>query len=95
MAMKYPPLTASSVFRNNQPNTWVVRVDAFGGPTVADCGKDGEKFAKLFAAAPQLLDALQLILEHLDPEDNYIAPDTNWMRDLCREAIAEATGASE
>jgi hypothetical protein len=51
-----------------------------------------EANARLIAAAPKLLEALQLILEHVDPEDNYIAPDTNWMRDLCREAIAEATG---
>jgi hypothetical protein len=87
--MKYPPLTASSVFRNNQPNTWVVRVNAFGGPTIADCGEDGEKFAKLFAAAPGLLKALQGLVGHLTTVGGN--PDLRF----ARAAIAEATGESQ
>jgi hypothetical protein len=66
-----------------------VQCEIWGG------NEEDQANARLIAAAPQLLDALQLILEHIGPEDNYIAPDTNWMRDLCHEAIAKATGDPE
>ena len=47
-------LKASEALRDNEPSHWVVHCDAWGGPTVADCGSEAhsEKFARLFAAAP-------------------------------------------
>ena len=42
---------AIEAFVENGPCRWMVCVNAYGGPNIADCGPDGEKEAKMIADA--------------------------------------------
>lgn len=50
-------------------------------------GESAQANARLIAAAPELLEALQLLLEQ---DDN--GEDEIWVRNKARDAIAKATG---
>lgn len=93
-------LEAVSVFLDNAPNRWKVKPLHWGAPAVADCGEsaDGETYAKLFAAAPDLLKTLQACAEVLESIDvtGYVTvsrTDAVKARIAARFAIAKAGAA--
>jgi hypothetical protein len=51
-----------------------------------------EKQEKLIAAAPELLAALQSLVELLADDESHMLPEEHVMIDNAREAIAKATG---
>ena len=46
----------------NGPCRWMVCVNAYGGPNIADCGPDGEKQAKMIVDALNKADAYAELL---------------------------------
>lgn len=63
------PWKADRVFIENAPDRMIVHVAKWGGPNIADCGTfagDGDNIdnARLIAAAPELLEACKVALEH-------------------------------
>jgi hypothetical protein len=54
---------AARVYGNNVPDSFKVFTKTFGGVCVADCG-DNEENANLCAAAPDLLEALKIMVAH-------------------------------
>jgi len=60
---------ASEVFINNEHNRMMIHEDKWGGKPIADCGitlsNESKKNARLIAAAPELLEALEAILSPL------------------------------
>ena len=78
------PLKAARAFVDNAPDCFVVSVAKWGGENTAICGKEAD--ARLYAAAPELLAALELALIAIDED---AAPKVAAM---ARAAIAKAKG---
>jgi hypothetical protein len=62
------PWKCKNVFLDNEPNHYIVGEDKWAGRNVADCGMSGEgewdtneANARLIAAAPRMIRALQLL----------------------------------
>lgn len=83
------PFKAVSAFIANAPNRALVAVGGWGGPNIADCGEDSPETmanARLFAAAPELLEACKYMR-------NWLQKNGDWddAFDSCAAAIAKAT----
>ena len=82
------PLKAARAFVDNAPDCFVVSVAKWGGENTAICGKEAD--ARLYAAAPELLAALEFITSAAGTE-----PGMEIYRahlDQARAAIAKAKG---
>jgi len=88
------PWIAADVFVNNSPNRLILRQAKYGGDVVADLGDTDHANmanARLIAAAPDLLEALQDLLDVVGVriDDPRIV-----QFDRARAAIAKAEGAA-
>jgi hypothetical protein len=87
---------AVDAFINNAPNRALVAVDGWGGEVVADCGEatpENLARAALFAAAPELLAAIQQAEKHLSGW--YMVNDESLLEaalDTLRAAINKTKG---
>jgi hypothetical protein len=93
------PWIAADVFVNNAPNRLILRQAKYGGDVVADMGNTEDANianARLIAAAPDLLDALQNIVNRIsEAGQDSCGQDMVKVRaaliDEARSAIAKAT----
>ena len=80
-------------------NNLVAGVIDATGYAIANCGSSGNANARLIAAAPELLAALQWVVECFDgdPSDNpdWQYQDQSHAVDRAKLAIAKATGSTE
>jgi hypothetical protein len=53
---------------STDPDLWLVKVDMWQGPTIANCFADGEKWARLFAATPTMVDLLRSAAKELQDD---------------------------
>jgi len=88
---------AVSIFINNEPNRWIVKVKGWKGETVADCGTEGEASARMIAAAlntqPDLLSAARWSLVRFTRGTEPNEPQLAEIVDMLRAAIAKAEKA--
>jgi len=88
-----PAMKAVSVFRNNAPNTWIVRGDYWGSPVLADCGPEGEANARRLALCwnmhDELVGALRGFL-HIFDNDEFKWTAERWLQIHRDEEIKKA-----
>ena len=91
-----PPRTwkVNRLFVENEPTRWGVFTGEWGAPLIADVPLEAN--AKLIAAAPEMLEALQSLLNAIEAQqlDQYLTPNDPGEIDYlapCEAAIAKAT----
>jgi len=93
------PWKVAEAFINNQPNRLFVSEGKWGGKNIADLGEADEANnanARLIAAAPELLAALQSLIQYLPEEDIYYEDASSYRQiqravERAEAAIARAT----
>lgn len=104
MTKYYEPWSLSEVSRGTDPNVALIRYDViseFG--TVANLqvfagDGEGEKYARIMCAAPELLESARDLLEYLEefwPDEEYFGDDEDTASEpvlALRKAIAKADG---
>lgn len=93
------PWKAVDAFVENNPNRWLVARGGWGGPNIADCGPGAEADARLIAAAPELLAAIEDLLftaealrDDCESHDGICGDPESFK--IARAAIAKATGSN-
>ena len=86
---------AESVFVNNEPNRAIVRVNAWKGRTIADCGQDTPNNmvnAVLISTAEDLLSALEGLLRTCELNLDEMEPATQAAIEQAQAAVRKARG---